>query len=64
MHTYITSTEGDGGLGIAPESPQWNRVESVMALHDHLYNDAWIRSWTTRQLGLVKPDKIREQVRS
>lgn len=61
VHTYITSTEGDGGLGIAPESPQWNRVESVMALHDHLYNDAWIRSWTTRQLGLVKPDKIREQ---
>lgn len=61
VHTYITSAEADGGLGIAPASPQWDRVESIMALHDHLFNDTWIRSWTTRQLGLVTPEKIREQ---
>lgn len=61
VHTYITSTQADGGLGIAPASPQWDRVESIMALHDHLFNDTWIRSWTTRQLGLVTPEKIREQ---
>ena len=63
VHSYITSTPQDGGLGIAPASAQWDRVESIMALHDHLFNDTWIRSWTTRQLGLVKSDKIREQVR-
>lgn len=64
VHTYITSTTQDGGLGIAPESATWDRVESIMALHDHLFNDTWIRAWTTRQLGLnVQIDKIKEQVR-
>ncbi|KAI0761839.1 DUF590-domain-containing protein [Trametes elegans] len=61
VHTYITSTQADGGLGVAPGSSDWDRVESVMVLHDHEFNDAWIRAWTTRQLGFVKFDKIREQ---
>lgn len=64
IHSYITAMQSDGGLGIAPVSPDWNRVESVMALHDTLFNDTWIRSWTTRQLGLVAPGQIREQVRA
>ncbi|KAI0076569.1 DUF590-domain-containing protein [Panus rudis PR-1116 ss-1] len=61
IHSYITSTVEDGGLGVAPQSDEWNRVESIMALHDHLFNDTWIRSWTTHQLGFVKYDKIKEQ---
>lgn len=32
-----------------------------MALHDHLFNDTWIRSWTTRQLGFPSFDKLKEQ---
>lgn len=32
-----------------------------MALHDHEFNDNWIRSWTTSQLGFVKFDQIRAQ---
>lgn len=64
VYTHITSTQGDGGLGVAPESKEWDRVESILALHDHLFNDTWIRAWTTRQLGLnVQIDKIKEQVR-
>ncbi|KAH9849898.1 DUF590-domain-containing protein [Lenzites betulinus] len=61
VHTYVTSTLADGGLGVAPGSSNWDRVESVLVLHDHSFNDAWIRSWTTRQLGFVKFDKIRQQ---
>ncbi|KAI0358315.1 DUF590-domain-containing protein [Trametes cingulata] len=61
VHTYVTSTPADGGLGVAPGSSTWDRVESVMVLHDHSFNEAWIRAWTTRQLGFVKFDKIREQ---
>ncbi|KAI0630727.1 DUF590-domain-containing protein [Trametes polyzona] len=61
VHTYVTSTPGDGGLGVAPGSSTWDRVESVLLLHDHSFNEAWIRAWTTRQLGFVKFDKIREQ---
>lgn len=62
VYTYVTATAADGGLGVAPGSSSWDRVESVMVLHDHEFNDAWIRAWTTRQLGFVKFDKIREQV--
>ncbi|KAL7280570.1 hypothetical protein ACG7TL_005504 [Trametes sanguinea] len=61
VHTYVTSTPADGGLGVAPGSSNWDRVESVMVLHDHAFNESWIRAWTTRQLGFVKFDKIREQ---
>lgn len=64
VHTYVTSTPTDGGLGVVPGSSNWDRVESVLVLHDHTFNESWIRAWTTRQLGFVKFDKIREQVRS
>lgn len=64
VHAYMTATQADGGLGVAPGSAEWDRVESVMVLHDKLFNDTWIRAWTTRQLGLnVQIDKIKEQVR-
>ncbi|GBE86287.1 DUF590-domain-containing protein [Sparassis latifolia] len=62
IHTYVTSTIAEGGLGVVPGSKEWDRVESVMALHDHAFNDAWIRSWTTRgQLLSPKFDAIRDQ---
>jgi anoctamin-10 len=62
VHTYITSTTSDGGLGIIPRSEEWDLVESVLGLHDHEFNEVWIRSWTTRQISSVKLEKIREQV--
>ncbi|KAH8103893.1 DUF590-domain-containing protein [Cristinia sonorae] len=61
IYSYVAATEDDGGLGIAPQSDTWDRVESIMALHDHLFNETWIRSWTTRQLGFPKFDKLKEQ---
>ncbi|KZT07509.1 DUF590-domain-containing protein [Laetiporus sulphureus 93-53] len=60
VHTYVTSTVSDGGLGIAPGSSEWDRVESIMMLHDYDFNDKWIRSWTRRELGFVKFDNIRK----
>ena len=66
MYEFITSTAHDGGLGIVPGSSEWPRVESVLALHDHHFNDMWMRSWTRRQIGFGisggELDKIREQV--
>ncbi|PCH36279.1 DUF590-domain-containing protein [Wolfiporia cocos MD-104 SS10] len=59
VYTYVTSTKSDGGLGVAPGSTEWDRVESVMMLHDYAFNHAWIRSWTRRELGFVKFNKIR-----
>lgn len=37
-----------------------------MAIHDHEFNDMWIRSWTRRQVGFgigaIELDKIKDQV--
>jgi len=64
IHDYITSTTLDGGLGILPGSKDWSRVESLMALHDHEFNDMWLRSWTRRQIGFgissIELDKIKD----
>lgn len=67
VHDYITSLESEGGLGIVPGLWQWSRVESIMALQDHAFNENWIRSWTRRQIGFHmgfgELSKIRDQVR-
>ncbi|KAJ7691956.1 calcium-activated chloride channel-domain-containing protein [Mycena rosella] len=61
VHAYITSTPADGGLGISPDSAQWDLVESVMALHDREFNERWIHAWTTNRFISVKQEHLREQ---
>ncbi|KAI9464809.1 DUF590-domain-containing protein [Russula earlei] len=62
VHTYVTATSPDGGLGIHPDNDDWPRVESIMALHDPQYNHLWIRSVTkTFDVGHESLDFIRGQ---
>ena len=67
IYERITSTPHDGGLGVVPGGKGWERVESVMALHDREFNDMWLRAWTRRQvgfgIGIGELDKIKDQVR-
>jgi anoctamin-10 len=53
----------DGGLGITHESPEWSRVQSIMALHDTEFNEVWLRSLTNKQVRTEHLDTIRSQVR-
>lgn len=62
IHGFISSTPEDGGLGIIPGRKEWDLVESVMALHDHDFNDHWIRLWTRHRIASVELEKIRDQV--
>ena len=64
VHAYITSTPPDGGLGIIPGCKEWDLVQSVMALHNHEFNDQWIRLWTRHRIASVELEKVRDQVRS
>ncbi|KAJ7780074.1 calcium-activated chloride channel-domain-containing protein [Mycena maculata] len=61
VHAFITSTPTDGGLGISPDSSEWDLVESVMALHDRAFNEHWIHAWTTSRFVSVKQERLREQ---
>ncbi|KAG8999024.1 hypothetical protein FRB90_012179 [Tulasnella sp. 427] len=51
-HTYVITSITDDGLGIAPGVQEWSRVESIMALHDRAFNEQWIKSWTSKKLGI------------
>lgn len=62
IHGFISSTPEDGGLGIIPGRKEWGLVESVMALHDHDFNDDWIHLWTRHRIATVELEKIRDQV--
>jgi hypothetical protein len=53
----------DGGLGITPESPEWDCIESIFPLRDREFNEAWVRSWKPKQLASVSVREIREEVR-
>ncbi|KAI5124246.1 hypothetical protein M0805_005095 [Coniferiporia weirii] len=65
VYEFVTSTPHGGGLGIVPGSKEWTRVESVVALHDHKFNELWIHSWTRLQIGFgigkIELDKIKNQ---
>ncbi|KAF7371154.1 hypothetical protein MSAN_00750800 [Mycena sanguinolenta] len=61
VHASITSMPSDGGLGISPDAPEWDLVESVMALHDREFNEHWIHAWTTSRYVSVKQENLREQ---
>jgi hypothetical protein len=65
VHTYVTATPPEGGLGIHPDNNDWPRVESIMALHDPKYSHVWIRSVTkTIDIGDHQLEFIRGQVRA
>jgi hypothetical protein len=62
VHSYITSSPSEGGLGIVPGVSEWDLVESIFPLHDRRFNETWVRSWQPHHIGAVHLTRIREQV--
>ena len=63
IYQLITNPESEGGAGITPKKGEWENVESVFALHDHVYNKEWIKKWSTQ--WLLSPqdlDEIRDRL--
>jgi anoctamin-10 len=61
IHSLITSTPKDGGLGISPEAPEWDLIESIFPLHDRKFNEHWIRAWKPRNKVSFQLDTTRDQ---
>ncbi|KAJ4482556.1 calcium-activated chloride channel-domain-containing protein [Lentinula aciculospora] len=61
VHSYITSAQSDGGLGIHPDIPRWDFIESIFCLHDRLFNELWVHAWTSNWLSTasIPQDQIR-----
>ncbi|KAK5128538.1 hypothetical protein LTR85_003209 [Meristemomyces frigidus] len=50
IYQLITNPQSEGGAGITPKKGEWENIESVFALHDHVYNKEWIKKWSTQWL--------------
>ena len=61
IHSHITSTPTDGGLGISPDAPEWDLVESIFPLHDREFNKNWTTTWNPTANASVELKKIRYQ---
>lgn len=63
IYQLITNPESEGGAGITPKKGEWENVESVFALHDHVYNKEWIKKWSTQWLLTAEDlDDIRNRM--
>jgi anoctamin-10 len=50
VYLLITKAKNDGGAGITPGHGPWKHVESVFPLHDHAFNKAWLKNWSSKYL--------------
>ncbi|KAF8757964.1 hypothetical protein RHS01_03508 [Rhizoctonia solani] len=49
--------------GVAPGSPHWSRIQSIMALQDRDFNHTWLSNWTRKQVGFSIPDVELDKIR-
>ncbi|WVR03117.1 hypothetical protein IAU60_000107 [Kwoniella sp. DSM 27419] len=57
LYNVLTAPSIQDGLGITPGEGKWERVKSIMALHDEEADKAWVEKWTTGgdwRIGLLK----------
>ncbi|KAL1846692.1 hypothetical protein VTK73DRAFT_221 [Phialemonium thermophilum] len=47
-YLLITKPKAEGGAGITPQTGRWKYVDAVFPLHDHAFNKAWIKRWSTK----------------
>lgn len=63
IYQLITNPVSEGGAGITPKKGEWENVESIFALHDHVYNKQWIKKWSTQYLLTAEDlDDIRNRL--
>lgn len=47
-YLLMTKPKLEGGAGITPKSRQWTNVESIFPLHNHAFNNQWIKQWSSK----------------
>lgn len=63
VHHMITSPREEGGAGITVKYGRWKNVESIFPLHDHAFNNEWMKKWATMTFIKVEDlDDIRNRL--
>lgn len=60
IYQMITSPLADGGAGITPKHGDWENVDSIFPLHDHVRNKRWLNDFSKKTL--LTPDDL-DQIR-
>ena len=58
VYLMISKPKNDGGAGITPGIGPWKHVDSIFPLHDHGFNKAWLKNWSSKYL--VGDDDLNE----
>ncbi|KAI2635391.1 DUF590-domain-containing protein [Xylaria nigripes] len=48
VYLLITRPKNEGGAAITPNVGRWKQVASIFPLHDHAFNNAWIKAWSSK----------------
>lgn len=63
IHHLITSPQNEGGAGITPKKGEWEVVENIFALHDHVYNKQWVKKISSQWMLTPQDlDDIRDRL--
>lgn len=61
VYLLITNPCSEGGAGITPNEGDWQEVDAIFPLHDHVFNKEWLKHWSTRYfLSIDDLTKIRD----
>lgn len=60
IYALITSQRLDGGANITPNHGEWNYVEAIFPLHDHVRNKKWLAEFSKKTF--LTPDDL-DQIR-
>ncbi|KAB8339152.1 hypothetical protein FH972_022088 [Carpinus fangiana] len=62
VYQLITNPQDEGGAGITSQHGEWSNVQNIFALHDHAFNNAWLKKWARKYtLSIDDLDEIRDR---
>lgn len=62
IYLMITKPKDEGGASITTTNSKWKYVDSIFPLHNHAFNQNWVKEWTSKsQLEQSDIDNIRDK---
>lgn len=50
IYLLMIKPKNEGGAGISPSNAKWKHIHAIFPLHNHAFNKAWIKQWSSKYL--------------
>lgn len=50
IYLLMIKPKNEGGAGISPSNAKWKHIHAIFPLHNHAFNKAWIKKWSSKYL--------------